>query len=67
MELVGELSPQSDLFRQLWASHDATCNRSGATTSRHPVVAQLEPNSGDGHRVGHRPTVHTAAAGDLDR
>ncbi|MCW2497280.1 helix-turn-helix transcriptional regulator [Jatrophihabitans sp.] len=40
--LVGELSTQSELFRQRWASQDVKFHRSGRKRLRHPVVGQLD-------------------------
>lgn len=40
--LVGELSTQSEVFRQRWASHDVRFHRSGRKRLRHPVVGQLD-------------------------
>jgi len=42
IELVGELSTRSGLFRQRWASHDVQFHRSGQKRLRHPVVGQLD-------------------------
>lgn len=42
IELVGELSTRSELFRQRWASHDVQFHRSGRKRLRHPVVGQLD-------------------------
>ena len=42
IELVGELSTQSELFRQRWASHDVRYHRSGRKRLRHPAVGQLD-------------------------
>jgi transcriptional regulator with XRE-family HTH domain len=42
IELVGELSTQSALFRQRWASQDVRYHRSGRKRLRHPVVGQLD-------------------------
>ena len=42
IELVGELSTQSELFRQRWASQDVRYHRSGRKRLRHPVVGQLD-------------------------
>ncbi|WP_043497286.1 helix-turn-helix transcriptional regulator [Georgenia sp. SUBG003] len=42
IELVGELSTRSELFRQRWASHDVQYHRSGRKRLRHPVVGQLD-------------------------
>ncbi|MHA6798555.1 MmyB family transcriptional regulator [Bounagaea algeriensis] len=44
VELVGELSTQSEVFRQRWASHDVQLHRSGRKRLRHPVVGQLDLN-----------------------
>ena len=42
IELVGELSTQSELFRQRWASQDVRYHRSGRKRLRHPIVGQLD-------------------------
>jgi transcriptional regulator with XRE-family HTH domain len=42
--LVGELSTQSELFRQHWASHNVKFHRSGRKRLRHPVVGDLDLN-----------------------
>ncbi|WP_448061250.1 helix-turn-helix transcriptional regulator [Cellulomonas hominis] len=42
IELVGELSTRSEVFRQRWASHDVRFHRSGRKRLRHPVVGQLD-------------------------
>jgi hypothetical protein len=42
--LVGELSTQSELFRQHWASHNVKFHRSGRKRLRHPVVGELDLN-----------------------
>lgn len=42
IELVGELSTRSELFRQRWASHDVSFHRSGTKRLRHPEVGQLD-------------------------
>jgi transcriptional regulator with XRE-family HTH domain len=42
IELVGELSTRSELFRKRWASHDVRLHRSGFKRLRHPVVGQLD-------------------------
>jgi transcriptional regulator with XRE-family HTH domain len=44
IELVGELSTQSEIFRKRWASHDVQYHRSGQKRLRHPVVGQLDLN-----------------------
>ena len=40
--LVGELSTQSELFRQNWASQNVKFHRSGRKRLRHPAVGQLD-------------------------
>jgi transcriptional regulator with XRE-family HTH domain len=42
--LVGELSTQSELFRQHWASHNVKFHRSGRKRLRHPAVGELDLN-----------------------
>jgi transcriptional regulator with XRE-family HTH domain len=42
IELVGELSTRSELFRSRWASHDVQFHRSGQKRLRHPIVGQLD-------------------------
>ena len=42
--LVGELSTQSELFRQHWASQNVKFHRSGRKRLRHPVVGELDLN-----------------------
>ena len=42
IELIGELSARSDLFRKRWASQDVRFHRSGRKRLRHPVVRQLD-------------------------
>lgn len=42
--LVGELSTQSELFRQRWASRDVKFHRSGTKRLHHPVVGDLDLN-----------------------
>jgi len=41
---VGELSTQSELFRQRWASRDVKYHRSGVKRLHHPVVGDLDLN-----------------------
>ncbi|MBX6383121.1 MAG: helix-turn-helix domain-containing protein [Microbispora sp.] len=41
VELVGELSLSSELFRTLWARHDIRTLDGGTTTVNHPVVGEL--------------------------
>jgi transcriptional regulator with XRE-family HTH domain len=40
--LVGELSTQSELFRQRWASRDVMHHRSGLKRMHHPIVGDLD-------------------------
>ncbi|BDZ64882.1 helix-turn-helix transcriptional regulator [Agromyces mangrovi Wang et al. 2018] len=42
IRLVGELSTQSELFRERWASRDVKFHRSGRKRLRHPVVGDLD-------------------------
>ena len=42
--LVGELSTQSEVFRQHWASQNVKFHRSGRKRIRHPVVGELDLN-----------------------
>lgn len=66
IELVGELSTRSDLFRQHWASHDVKFHRSGVKRLRHPVVGQLDLDfeSVDlASAPGLKLNIYTAAAG----
>lgn len=42
IELIGELSTQSALFRKRWASQDVRFHRSGQKRLRHPAVGQLD-------------------------
>jgi transcriptional regulator with XRE-family HTH domain len=42
--LVGELSTQSELFRERWASRDVKYHRSGLKRLHHPVVGDLDLN-----------------------
>src|SRR4051812_16499297 len=42
IELVGELSTRSELFRRRWASHDVQFHRSGQKRLRHPIVGRLD-------------------------
>jgi hypothetical protein len=66
IELVGELSTRSELFRRRWASHDVQFHRSGHKRLRHPEVGRLdldfesmELSSAPGLQLN----VYTAAAG----
>ena len=42
--LVGELSTQTELFRQHWASQNVKFHRSGRKRLRHPAVGELDLN-----------------------
>ena len=44
IELVGELSTQSEEFRRRWGSHDVRFHRSGVKRLRHPVVGRIDLN-----------------------
>jgi transcriptional regulator with XRE-family HTH domain len=44
IKLIGELSTQSELFRQRWASRDVMFHRSGMKRLHHPVVGDLDLN-----------------------
>ncbi|TFD49629.1 XRE family transcriptional regulator [Cryobacterium frigoriphilum] len=44
IKLVGELSTQSELFRQRWASRDVMHHRSGLKRMHHPIVGDLDLN-----------------------
>src|SRR3954469_22940501 len=44
IKLIGELSTQSELFRQRWASRDVMLHRSGTKRLHHPVVGDLALN-----------------------
>lgn len=41
-DLVGELSTRSEVFRQLWASHNVREHRTGVKKIHHPSVGDLE-------------------------
>ncbi len=41
IDLVGELSTQSELFRTRWATHNVLQHRSGVKQLRHRVVGEL--------------------------
>ena len=66
IELVGELSTRSELFRQRWASQDVRYHRSGRKRLRHPVVGQLDLDF-EAMELPSEPglqlSVYTAAAG----
>lgn len=66
IELVGELSTCSELFRQRWASHGVQFHRSGLKRLRHPVVGQLDLDFESMElpsEPGLQVNVYTAAAG----
>lgn len=42
VELIGELSTCSEIFRQRWASNDVRLHRSGTKRLRHPAVGRLD-------------------------
>ncbi|UQX87747.1 helix-turn-helix transcriptional regulator [Jatrophihabitans telluris] len=54
--LVGELSTQSELFRQHWASHNVKFHRSGRKRLRHPAVGELDLNF-EGLELGSEPEL----------
>jgi transcriptional regulator with XRE-family HTH domain len=65
IELIGELSTRSDLFRRRWASHDVKFHRSGQKRLRHPVVGQLDLDFESlelASEPGYVLNVYTAAA-----
>jgi transcriptional regulator with XRE-family HTH domain len=66
IELVGELSTRSELFRQRWASHDVQFHRSGQKRLHHPVVGRLDLNFESmelSSAPGLQLNVYTAPAG----
>src|SRR3954466_525796 len=66
IELVGELSTHSELFRRRWASQDVQFHRSGRKRLRHPVVGQLDLDYESmvlPSEPGLQLNVYTAAAG----
>jgi len=42
VELIGELSTRSDVFRTRWAAHNVRFHRTGHKKLRHPVVGDLD-------------------------
>jgi transcriptional regulator with XRE-family HTH domain len=66
IELVGELSTRSELFRRRWAQHDVTFHRSGQKRLRHPLIGQLDLDF-EGMELASSPglylNVYTAAPG----
>ena len=66
IELVGELSTRSELFRRQWASHDVKFHRSGHKRLCHPIAGQLDLDFESmelASEPGHYLNVYTAAAG----
>ena len=66
IELVGELSTQSETFRRRWASHDVKFHRSGQKRLHHPVVGELDLDFESmpiSSAPGLQLNVYTAAAG----
>src|SRR3954467_1340856 len=66
IELVGELSTRSELFRRRWASQDVQFHRSGQKRLRHPVIGRLDldyESMALPSEPGHQLNVYTAAAG----
>lgn len=64
--LVGELSTNSELFRQRWASQDVRFHRSGRKRVHHPVVGRLDLDVESMElpaEPGLRLNVYTAPAG----
>ncbi len=66
IQLIGELSTRSELFRQRWASQDVRFHRSGRKRLNHPVVGQLDLDF-EGMELPSEPglqlNIYTAAAG----
>jgi transcriptional regulator with XRE-family HTH domain len=66
IELVGELSTRSEVFRQRWASHDVQFHRSGQKRLNHPIVGRLDLDF-ESMELPSEPglvlNVYTAAAG----
>jgi transcriptional regulator with XRE-family HTH domain len=66
IELVGELSTRSELFRKRWASNDVQFHRSGHKRLRHPIVGQLDMDF-ESMEISSAPglqlNVYTAPAG----
>jgi hypothetical protein len=66
VELVGELSTRSELFRRHWASQDVRYHRSGRKRLRHPVVGLLDLDF-EAMQLASQPglqlNVYTAPAG----
>ena len=66
IHLIGELSTQSELFRERWASRDVIFHRSGLKRLHHPIVGDLDLNY-ESMELPSEPglvmNVYTAAAG----
>lgn len=65
IELIGELSTRSELFRRRWAAHDVKFHRSGQKRLRHPIVGQLDLDFESlelASEPGYVLNVYTAAA-----
>jgi transcriptional regulator with XRE-family HTH domain len=66
IELVGELSTRSELFRKRWASNDVQFHRSGHKRLRHPIVGPLDMDF-ESMEISSAPglqlNVYTAPAG----
>lgn len=66
IQLIGELSTQSELFRERWASQDVKLHRSGRKRLHHPVVGDLDLDY-EAMELPNEPTyvlnVYTAPAG----
>ncbi len=66
IELIGELSTRSELFRRRWAAHDVKFHRSGQKRLRHPIVGQLDLDFESmelASEPGYQLNIYTAAAG----
>ncbi len=66
IRLVGELSTQSELFRERWASRDVAFHRNGVKRLRHPIVGDLDLDYQSMELPGEPGlvlNVYTAAAG----
>jgi len=64
IELVGELSIRSALFRRPWASQEVRYHGSGRKRLRHPALGQLDlcADPGDGLGPGRRPDRRALAS-----
>jgi transcriptional regulator with XRE-family HTH domain len=66
IELIGELSTQSDEFRTRWAAHNVRFHRTGRKVIQHPVVGTLDLSFEAMEFPAHpglTPLAYTAAAG----